>query len=356
MKSLCLCIGSLSAGGAERQVVYIASLLADRGYRVSLLVLKGGDAYLEHLNDKVTLKRLGLAGFVSSAKELKSEIKALSPDVVVGFLFHASLLLRSVSPMLDCPVVSVHRNVSCGSFQRDVLMKLTSVFDTLTVSNTRLARQRLHSRLARSDLVVVPNIYFELGRPAERAVSQGSEGLVWGYVGRLEAQKNLPLLLQAFGQHLKSFPGARLHIVGDGPKKSALHALCEQLGISNRVDFLGHTQEVQAELARMDAFIMTSLREGMPNALIEAMAARLPVVATAVGEVSAMIDSGQTGILCEDFSIESISTAMNRVALMRDEERLAMGEAAQTYIVRTCSPAAVIDQWESVLKRAAGCQ
>src|SRR5690554_1171579 len=111
MKSISFCIGRLSAGGAERQIVYIASLLAERGYDVSLLIIKSGDAYLEHLSDKVTLKRLELSGFVASAKALKAEVNALAPDVVVGFLFHASLLLRSVSLGLSCPVVSVHRNV-----------------------------------------------------------------------------------------------------------------------------------------------------------------------------------------------------------------------------------------------------
>lgn len=354
MKAICLCVGRLSAGGAERQIVYIASLLADKGYDVSLVVVKGGDAYLDHLNDKVTLKRLGLQGFVSSVGALKAELEALSPDVVVSFLFHSSLLVRAISPWLECPVVSVHRNVSCGGWQRDLLMKLTSRLDALTVTNTRLAK-RLHSRFARSELVLIPNIYFDppvpMARPSDSERRPASEGLVWGYVGRLEAQKNLSLLLHAFSEHLKAFPGARLHIVGDGPEREALDALCRRLGISSHVRFLGHIQEVQAQLARMDAFIMTSLREGMPNALIEAMAAGLPAVATAVGEVPEMIPSGQTGILCDDFSVQTVSAAMHKMAQLSEQERRAMGEAARDYVAETCSPAAVIDQWESVLQR-----
>lgn len=355
MKSICFCIGSLSAGGAERQIVYIASLLADKGYDVSLVVIKGGDAYLDHLNGKVTLKRLGLKGFVSSARALKAEIAALSPDVVVSFLFHSSLLVRTISPWLKCSVVSVHRNVSCGGWQRDLLMKLTSRFDAFTVSNTHLAK-RLHSHFARSELVVIPNIYFPpKGRsedPAEIEPRLERDALVWGYVGRLEAQKNLSLLLRAFTEHAKTFPGARLHIVGDGPERQALESLCHQLGIASHVNFLGHAHDVQAELDLMDAFIMTSLREGMPNALIEAMAAGLPAVATAVGEVPDMISSGHTGVLCESFDVETVSTAMNQIAQLSNEKRLAMGEAAREYVVNTCSPTAVIDQWERVLTQA----
>ncbi|MBR2515249.1 MAG: glycosyltransferase [Halomonas sp.] len=355
MRSVCFCIGSLSAGGAERQIVYIASLLADKGYDVSLVVIKGGDAYLDHLNGKVTLKRLDLKGFVSSAKILKAEIAALSPDVVVSFLFHSSLLVRTISPWLECPVVTVHRNVSCGAWQRDLLMKLTSRFDALTVSNTRLAK-RLHSRFARSELVVIPNIYFSpTGRsenPPKIEQRLESNSLVWGYVGRLEAQKNLSLLLRAFAEHVKTFPGARLHIVGDGPERQALESLCHQLGIASYVNFLGHAKNVQAELDRMDAFIMTSLREGMPNALIEAMAAGLPAVATAVGEVSDMISSWHTGVLCESFEVETVITAMNQVAQLSDEKRRAMGDAAREYVVNTCSPTTVIDQWERVLTQA----
>ena len=98
-------------------------------------------------------------------------------------------------------------------------------------------------------------------------------------VGRLAHQKGLDLLLSAFAEAAKDFPEWKLDIFGQGPLREELEKQRNQLGLGNRVHFRGITTDVYAELERSDIFVLPSRFEGLPNALMEAMAAGLPVIA-----------------------------------------------------------------------------
>ncbi|MEV4330803.1 glycosyltransferase [Streptomyces sp. NPDC049597] len=108
-------------------------------------------------------------------------------------------------------------------------------------------------------------------------------------VGRLHPSKGLDLLLPAMAELVRTLPSARLRIVGDGPLRAQLNAQAAQLGLTGHVDFLGArgVDDIRAELARADLFVISSRDEGLPRTLLEATAAAVPVVATTVGGIPA---------------------------------------------------------------------
>ena len=144
--------------------------------------------------------------------------------------------------------------------------------------------------------------------------------LVIGTVGRLEPQKGMTHLLEAFAAGLPTDGRpVQLWIAGSGPEEPALREQARRLGIDQRVRFLGQRDDVPALLGQMDLFVLPSLWEGLPNAALEAMAARRAVVATAVNGTPEAVVDGLTGLLTPPADPTALREAMS--ALLRDEER-----------------------------------
>jgi glycosyltransferase involved in cell wall biosynthesis len=130
---------------------------------------------------------------------------------------------------------------------------------------------------------------------------------VIGTVGRLAEVKRHDLLIRGFARVLIDHPATALLIVGDGPERSALEGLADSLGIRDRVHFAGYREQPELLLRGMDVFALASRMEGMPLAILEAWAAGVPVVASRVGGVPALIDHGRTGLLFDSGDEEALA-------------------------------------------------
>lgn len=168
-------------------------------------------------------------------------------------------------------------------------------------------------------LHVIPNGVPEFMHDTEaRARKRASLGLddstfVCLYVGRLEAVKDLPTLLQAAAMLPESLRRTtRIYLAGDGTERAALESLCRSLNLTDTVTFLGECSDVQEVFNMADAFVMTSQTEGLPMALIEAMAASLPCIATAVGGIPGVL-SGDAGIVIPPSEPYAASQALTRL-------------------------------------------
>jgi len=179
-------------------------------------------------------------------------------------------------------------------------------------------------------------------------------------VGRLIPKKGIATGLEAFAGFLKTHPGARLTIAGGGPLREVLEARARGLGISRAVDFAGFlSQEALAgEMARSHIYLQPSEtvggdREGVPNALIEAMAAGLPPVATRHGGIPEAIEHGSTGLLCPEGDTHALTEALLSLAACPSSYcRLSAAAASATR--RVFSAAEANARIEAIYREAAG--
>lgn len=153
------------------------------------------------------------------------------------------------------------------------------------------------------------------------------------FTGRLVEGKNVHLLLEAVHHLRGEFPGTRLLIAGDGPLRPALEAQADSLGISESVRFLGFVDDVYSLLTGATCFVLPSRAEGMPIALLEAMALSVPIVATTVGSIPHIVSDGAEALLVEPDDLPALLEALRR--LLRDQRlRTRLGERARATFTR----------------------
>ncbi|MBO8170322.1 MAG: glycosyltransferase family 4 protein [Bacillaceae bacterium] len=139
------------------------------------------------------------------------------------------------------------------------------------------------------------------------------DAFVVGAVARLRPVKGVHLLIEAAAQLVRDRDDVHVVIIGDGPERPELERRVREQGIADHVHFLGFQQQIERYMYSLDCFVNASLSEGLPLAVLEAMACRVPVVATSVGAVPEMIEHERDGILIEKNSVEAIVEGVRRV-------------------------------------------
>ena len=186
---------------------------------------------------------------------------------------------------------------------------------------------------------------------ARRELGFNSEEIVVGTVGRLEPEKDQITLLEAFRQLQSRQPHARLIIAGDGSMADQLKSHADRIGVAATIRFLGYRRDIARLLAAMDVFLLTSIREGLPISLIEAMAARRPVVASNIGSVRDLISDGNTGLLVAPGSVDGFRAAMERLigdAALRQH----IVQRARATVETSFSLPAVVSAYENLYRSA----
>jgi glycosyltransferase involved in cell wall biosynthesis len=159
------------------------------------------------------------------------------------------------------------------------------------------------------------------GRAAEAraTISCSADDFVIGAVGRLESVKRFDVLLDAFARVRSTHPHAVLVMAGDGPLRGMLEQRAEQLGLHGSCRFLGHYTDVILLHHAFDMLVQSSVREGTPNAVLEAMALETPIVATDVGGTSELITDGRHGLLVPSLDADALAEAILRVVRNPDD-------------------------------------
>jgi glycosyltransferase involved in cell wall biosynthesis len=224
-----------------------------------------------------------------------------------------------------------------------LLYHVVRLFDVVVVRGRRAADFVEANALARQVLIVSGSVDADRFRPHERAKEYD---LV--LVARHIKEKQPHLLLDIVAHLRHTHPDVRAALVGDGPLTAELEAQARRLGIEQNVCFLGKLERVEQVLASSKLFVLTSATEGLAIAMVEAMAAGLPVLAPDVGELSELLRDQENGIVIQPEKIEASAAQVS--GLLDDQERLArMSAAARERAVARNGIAAVERRWDDYL-------
>ncbi len=193
------------------------------------------------------------------------------------------------------------RVVVVSSDMRDLLLRCGASAERITVVPNGID----HDQFRRLETLVAPA---RTGRGIPR------DAVVVGAVGRLESEKNYPLLIRAFRESAAVVPNLHLLIAGDGSLRGELQAQIDALRLSDRCRLLGQVADVVGLHHALDLFVICSDNEGSPNAVLEAMAMGTPVIATSVGGIPDLITAGTSGLLVARRDLNALSVAITRLA------------------------------------------
>lgn len=332
LKVLLVTVG-LGVGGTETQIRELALRLDRARFDVVVCGLKGPGVIGEELRARgvrvVTLDGAG-KGDARVLLRLARLIAAERPDIVHAFLGFANVAASLVGRLLGVPVVIwSYRDVEVWKTRPQWLLDRAALrwADAVTCCSDAVRRFVLaHVNGQGAKFATIHNGVDVEAFRTPQAVSRPALGLrdgvpVVGTVARLdEPKKGLAVLLQALAElaSRSDVPDWQVLLVGDGPARARLERAAAELGLARRVIFAGQRRDVPSVLPVLDLFVCPSLYEGFGIAIVEAMAAERPVVASAVGGVPEIVVDGETGLLVPVGDASALADAIHR--LLRDPE------------------------------------
>ncbi len=380
-------ITSLGRGGAERQLVNLVRN-TDRAEfaHVICYLHPPADFATELVQDGHEVICLNLPRkwpWLFAPARLVPLLRARRPDLIQTWLFEADVSAR-LSTLIG-PRIPIINTLHLTTYDAETIRaagwppRKMAALRRIDKWTARLARPRFiacseavkRSALRNLDVPAadVRVIYNSIDqttlrcapddpRRLRRTLGIPETGFVYVNVGRLSTQKGQPVLLHAFKQVVAALPDAYLAFVGEGPEAEALAAQARELGVSERVRFLGRRTDVGACLEMADAFVFPSLFEGLPLAPIEAMLKGLPCIVARIEPVLELFADGETGLLVAPGSVDELAAAMMK--LYREPElRRRLGVRARTEAVARFDSSTGLRAWERLYRelapRPAGC-
>ncbi len=323
-------IGTLSVGGAERTLVDLANGLNTNQFDVTIWTILEPGPLAANVGDHVTVRSLEATGKVDVSAPLRfvAALRRDRPDILQSFLFYDNTLaaLASVFGRDTTVITGVRAVPNDPSRIRTLVRYVTPRLVDHVVSNSEAGAKFIVDHGADPDCVSVVHNGRNLGAYRKGTATPElrdeleipSAAPVVGTVGRLLKRKGHYDLLEAWPLVLDEHPDAHLLIVGDGPERDGLETRARELGVWDSVHLPGTRDDVPALLDLMDVFAFPSHFEGLPGALLEAMAAGLPIVATPVDGNSELVTDGESGLYVSVSDSGSLATTIQ--TLLGDRE------------------------------------
>lgn len=316
MKCLLVAPGMLF-GGAERVMSILANEWGKSNVETMILVTETDAVSKYNLSDKVTMiscfeeKKKAKIPHLVIIKRIREICKEWRPDVVISFYNDLCALTALAITGLHIPLIYSERNdpnrTNQGKIDR-LYRKIIEIMSDKIVFQTTGA-QRCYSKSVQEKSTVILNPLNTDGFPIHDFLHEKFEIVS---VGRLETQKNQKLLIDAFALIANDFQEYQLTIYGEGSLRKELEDYIKAKGLQERVFLPGSKNNIQEHIKDVSLFVLSSDYEGIPNALIEAMAIGLPCVSTdcSPGGARELIDDGVNGLITFCGDAKKLSDAM----------------------------------------------
>ncbi|MGO9269601.1 MAG: glycosyltransferase [Terriglobia bacterium] len=324
-----LMTNTLETGGSERQFLTISRALDRERFSVELGCLKRKGALLEELEEIAEFNLGGsLYGWTSlrARMALLRHLRAHGVAVAHSFDFYTNVVLIPVARMAGVSaVIGSHRQIGdlLSPLQFAVQSAVFRLCDRVVCNSLAAAESLRDAGISQHKLVLISNaLPADAFAETPPALPRLPGVLRVGMIARMNSPvKNHPLFLRAAARLATAFPTLEFVLVGDGLLRRSLERLAEQCGLGGRVRFLGNRRDIPAVLAALDVSVVPSFSESLSNAILESMAAGVPVVATRVGGSPEVVRHGETGLLVpaddEDALVEAIEELVTQPELRR---------------------------------------
>ncbi|MFN0279630.1 MAG: glycosyltransferase [Pyrinomonadaceae bacterium] len=375
MKRILHIIPSLESGGAEKQLANLVTNTSEQKFSHHICTFRNSEFFAPEIQKAgYVVQELDIAGkhpWLAGAIRLLPVIRKYKPDLICSWLFDAGIVSRLTwlrhfrIPIINTlHLTQYDRETIDGGNWSPTKVEVLRLVDKLTAKITQPyfaacseEVKRSYCRHLRIDESRITTIYngidptnlvcdvYESERIRDE-LGFSRDTFVYLSVGRLAPQKNYALLLRVFSQLLTTIPQARLVIVGVGPIEAELTKLANSLQITSKVHFLGERKDIGACLEMADVFVMPSLFEGMPLALLEAMFKELPCIVSRIEVLKEVIEDNKNGLLIDPNTPNELLEAM--IKLYEDPELKArLGQRAKNDAERRFHISKIASQWES---------
>jgi glycosyltransferase involved in cell wall biosynthesis len=342
----------LEYGGTQRQALELARRLDKSRFQAELWVLRKGDDLAPVARDYglpvVWMARSGWVG-PQSLLTLGKQLWTSPPDLLMLLTVIPNIWGRLWGRLARVPFIVGNCRGGAAPWRQHERVLWPAADHILC--NSQILKDFLVSRygLPPARLTVVPNgVDTDFFQPGKNGRSDGKTVLL--SVARLVPDKDHDTMLAAFGRVAGSHPGAELWLVGNGPRREILEQQVRDLGLAGRVKFMPVAKDIRHLYRQADVFVLSSVAEALPNVVLEAMAAGLPVVATRVGGLPEAVVPGDTGLLVSPRDVEGLAAALG--SLLGDPEtRRSLGRRGRQRVVEQFSFGAMVSRHEEVWAR-----
>ncbi len=348
---------SLNRGGSERVIVNLCNECLVKRHKVTIITCLSDDACFK-LDSQIVHRKIDeneiqrkqnkAQRFLRRRKGFEQTVKKIHPDIIVCFLPEPSFIALSLKKSFQLPLIISERadpSLEYRALIYRIMIKVLYRNGDGFVFQTEDAKKYFDSGIQLKS-VIIPN---SLSPDAMRTPYMGERNKEIVAVGRLVSEKNYPMLFQAFQKIADDFPDYVLRIYGEGELYSDLEHLIAELGLKERIFLMGRKDHIFDLISQSALFVLSSAHEGMPNALMEAMALGLPVISTdcPCGGPRSLIRNGYNGILVENDNVSALAHEIRRM-LLEPEMAEEMGRNARK-IVEEFAPRQINKQWEAYI-------
>lgn len=340
---------SLCKGGAENQLVKLSIFFKQRGFDVAIINVLPRNDFKEDLvkngieNNYFNVK--SISGFIKLLKFVKNQ----RPDLMIAFMYGANIIARFLKLTFKFPIITSVRGSHISKLYA-LLYRLTYKIDDVSTFNSQYTLNMFieNHLIAASKSVLVKNaVKIELVNPIKNTINNAPFKLI--SIAHIRPEKDYKTLFKAIQILNNNGEDVQLAILGHTFGSNWALNEIDQLGITEVVNILGFVQDNEKYLDTSDALILSSFGEGSPNAILEAMSRKIPVIASNVVGCDKLVNESGCGFLFERGNAEDLAIKIMQLKMLTHHDRAALGNKGYKYVCDNFDENLVVESWLTIV-------